>query len=175
MHWLRNATWWSLLLVIHFAGISSGWLTRGARMERGGELSGAWSTLNLGECAVIHFVSLLHDLNDIRLSVQSIWLRPNWDSLCRCSSGSLGQILICYVEIRHLCSSLWVILPSWGTWICSSTLSATTTTLNLSWSLTWSWWYNHLIEILCVLICCGYSWILLARDATLLLLRNLRF
>lgn len=69
MHWLWYTAWWSLLLVVHFVGIGLSSLPWSTSVERWSKLSRVWPALYLCKSAVIHFVSLFHYLNDIRLCV----------------------------------------------------------------------------------------------------------
>ena len=120
MHALWHTTGRRLLWIVYFLRISSRCLAWCTRMKRCCKLSWIWTTFYLGKCTMVHLVSFLHDLYNIRLS-------------------------------------------------------ATNTTLQLLWSFAWCWRNYHLVEVRWIVLVLKslHCWVLLARDAALLLLSNL--
>ena len=137
------------------------------------------SALNLSQCTIIHFVSLLHHLDNIILSLHYILLRSRWKSCAtRGWCSTLGQILIANIEIRHFAAWLGIVLSSlWAScWIAIWGTLIQPVAWRFLCPFAWSGGGCHLIEI-CLSISLALStlncWILLAWKTIRLLLSYL--
>lgn len=130
-----------------------------------GELSWSWTTFNLRECTVVHFLALLDHLHYVILLRSHISLiRLSLSDILVRNSGKIVALTLC---LGVIFPSVWI-AASVGA-ILSRILSWSTASLTSQFlaSLTRSWWDNHLWKVTRILLCRKtlHCWILLVRLA----------